>query len=102
MDGALLFTVTSFHGQIVSSRIVPFYSQIVPQFQCKSRCEAHFFWPLALKNEGYTVTPLFLLVALRLLKSSDCIVKQSDNIKCNDLTMEGTELLILQCKWREQ
>lgn len=94
-----MFTVTSFHGQIVSSlQIVPFYSQIVPQFQCKSRCEEHFFWPFGLKNKGYT---LFLLVALRLLKSSDCIVERSDNINRNDLTMERSELLILLCKWRE-
>ena len=46
--------------------------------------------------------PLFLLVALRLLKSSDCIVERSDNINCNDLTMERNELLILLCKWRER
>ena len=88
MDFALLFTVTSFHGQIVSSlQIVPFYSQIVPQFQCKSRCEEHFFWPFGLKKEGYTVMPLFLLVDFR------TVLWNNLNIICNDLTMERNELL---------
>ena len=29
------FTVSLFHGQIVPNQIDPFYSQIVPLFQCK-------------------------------------------------------------------
>lgn len=54
--------VTLFHGQIIPSHILPFYSQVVPQFQCKTQCGAHLFWLLSLKNE-VRYTPLFLLVA---------------------------------------
>ena len=54
-----------FHGLIIPSHIVPFYSHIVSQFQCKTQCGARLFWVLSLKNEVYT------LVTLRLVKGSD-------------------------------
>lgn len=42
------------HGQIFPSQIVPFYSQIFPQFQCKTVCEVPFLasW---LKEQGIHV-----------------------------------------------
>ena len=79
-----------------------FIVRLFHSFHVNLDVKSTFFWPFGLKNEGYTVMPLFLLVALRLLKSSDCIVERSDNINCNDLTMERNELLILLCKWRER
>ena len=64
---------TSFHGQIV-----PFYSQIVPQFQCRTRCEALFLLACKLKERGIHISNfLVLLVALKLVKSSDYIVEWS-------------------------
>lgn len=44
-----------FHGQIIPSHIVPFYSHIVSQFQCKTQCGARLFWVLSSKNEVYTL-----------------------------------------------
>ena len=49
------FMVTLFHGQIIPSHIVSFYSQIVPQFQCKTQCGACLFWVLSSKYELYTL-----------------------------------------------
>ena len=64
---------TSFHGQIV-----PFYNQIVPQFQCRTRCEAPFLLACKLKERGKHISNfLVLLVALKLVKSSDYIVERS-------------------------
>ena len=44
-----------FYGQIIPSHIVPFYSHIVSQFQCKTQCGARLFWVLSSKNEVYTL-----------------------------------------------
>ena len=62
------FTVTSFHGQIIPSQIVPFYSQIFPQFQCKTVWEAPFLasW---LKEQGIHV--INALVSARGLKTHE-------------------------------
>ena len=71
---------TSFDGQIVPSQIVLFCSQIVPQFQCRTRRDAPFFLASKLKQQGIHVSNfLVLLVALRLVKSSDYIVERSDH-----------------------
>ena len=41
------FTVTLFQNQMFAIQIVPFYSQIIPQFKCITLYEMHFFGLLA-------------------------------------------------------
>ena len=53
------FTVTSFHNQIFASQIVPFYSQIIPQFQCITLYEMHFFGHLAVSAGGFKTYEMF-------------------------------------------
>ena len=48
------FKVTSFHCEIIPSLIVPFYSQTIPQFQCKTRYEARLFFGLLAHRTRHT------------------------------------------------
>jgi len=62
--------VALFHGQIIPSQVVPFYSQIFPQFQCKTLCEAPYLasW---LKEQG--IHMINALVSAHCLKTHENI-----------------------------